>query len=320
MKYCLITGATGYIASHTMMEMKDYTIIAIDNLSNSDESVLQHMNSPIIFYNSDVGNEKVLNEIFAKYKIEFVIHFAGLKSVDLSISNSLQYYENNVSQTITLLQVMTKHDCKKIIFSSSATVYGRQKFPVKEDAQTGIGITNPYGMTKYFIERILHDLFVSDKSWSIVLLRYFNPIGCHPSKKILEKHSGKPNNLFPYILGAYYGTCTDFKIFGNDYNTIDGTCIRDFISVNDLAKGHVAAVLKLEERGVHVYNLGTGKPTTVLQLINIFEKVTNKKLNYSIGDRREGDIDVVYADVAKAEQELGWKAVETLEDICKNFV
>lgn len=318
MKYCLITGATGYIASHTMMEMTDYTIIALDNLSNSNKSILFQIKTPVIFYEANVGNEDVLKEIFSKFEIDFVIHFAGLKSVNESISLPLDYYENNVSQTIVLLKIMQKFNCKKLVFSSSATVYGKQTFPVTEDAITGMGITNPYGMTKYFIERILNDLFTSDPSWSIILLRYFNPISCHPSGTISENISDKPNNLFPYILGTHLGIFPELKVFGNDYNTKDGTCIRDFISVCDLAKGHLAAINKLNETGVHIYNLGTGKGTSVLELITTFENTSGKKLNYTFAERRKGDLDIVYADVSKAERELGWKTEFDIKDMCRH--
>lgn len=323
-QFVLVTGGLGFIGSHTVIELLQqkphYEIIVIDNNSNSNISAKDNIEKitgkTIINYTLDLLNKKQLDQIFQKYKIYCVIHFAGLKSVNQSIKESLMYYNNNIVASINLLEIMTKYNCKKMIFSSSATVYGDQDYPVDEKAEIGKNITNPYGKTKYFLEQILEDLTISDKEWTIVALRYFNPVGAHESGLIGENPLDLPNNLFPHILKAISGK--QLTIFGNDYNTIDGTCVRDFIHVTDLAKGHIAALTKLNDFGYHTYNMGTGKGTSVLELITTFEKVNNIKINYKYGSRRYGDLGDVYANVNKAFLELGWKTEKKVTDICKN--
>jgi len=322
----LVTGGIGYIGSHTIVELsKTYNIVVIDNLSNSsmqNVDLLQDLISPATFefIVGNIGDVSLLNDVFAKYDIYAVIHFAALKSVSESVSNPLLYYENNVGATLDLLRTMEKYGVRKIIFSSSATVYGNQPSPLDENSPAGIALTNPYGKTKYMIEEILRDL----KGWNIILLRYFNPVGAHESGKIGENPNGIPNNLMPFIINVaknhYFHeqneTYDSLKIFGNDYNTEDGTGVRDYIHVVDLAIAHVKAVQQLDNEGVRTYNIGTSKGTSVLELVNTFEKVNGVKVPYTFFPRRKGDVDACYCLADKAWVELGWKPVRNLEDMC----
>lgn len=325
----LLTGGLGYIGSHVCVELINSglakNIIILDTLINSYDTVLNNINqitndkmkNNITFYKEDIRSN-ILGAIFENHNIDIVIHLAGLKSVNESIDDPLSYYDVNFCGTINLLKIMHKYDCNKLIFSSSATVYGNLNHYVNETSNTGINMTNPYGKSKYFIEEMLKDLSVSN-NWSIVMLRYFNPVSSHHSGLLDEnpKSSSKPNNIFPYISKVIKGEINELTIFGNDYDTIDGTCVRDFIHVIDLAKGHIASIKKLDTNGLYVYNLGTGKGTSVFQLIKTFENVNNIKINYKFGNRRNGDIPIIYADVTKAKNELNWTARYTLEDICK---
>jgi UDP-glucose 4-epimerase len=316
-----VTGGLGFIGSHTILELmnKQYKIIIIDNLSNSSKDVLKVFKN-ILFFQIDIRNRLQLENLFVKYRITAVIHFAALKAVSESIISPLHYYDNNICGSINLLEIMKKYNCKKIIFSSSATVYGKNTYPVTEDSEIGNGITSPYGKTKYMIEEILSDLYNSDKNWSITILRYFNPIGAHPEGLLGENPNDTPNNLFPYLLKVSAKKLPVLNIFGSDYETEDGTCIRDFIHVVDLAKGHVKALEKMSEDQpkFQVYNLGTGKGTSVKELIGIFEKVNNVIIDHKYVARREGDLPYIYADVEKANKELDWQCIYTLEDMCKH--
>ncbi len=321
----LVTGGTGYIGSHTCCELLDnnYEVVIIDNLCNSKREVLDKIkeitNKEVTFYEGDVCNKDLLEKIFTEHKIDAVIHFAGLKAVGESVSIPLAYYRNNIDSTLSLLETMQKYNCKNIIFSSSATVYGEQSEPMREDMELKTP-TNPYGKTKLYIENILKDLYTSDNEWKITLLRYFNPVGAHSSGLIGENPNGIPNNLMPYILKVAIGSLPCLTIFGNDYNTQDGTCIRDYIHVVDLAKGHLKALDHSfnNEPSLNIYNLGTGKGVSVKEIVETFEKVNNLKLNYKYGERRPGDLEVVYANVSKALNELNWKTEKTLEDMCKD--
>lgn len=319
----LVTGGLGFIGSHTIVELihNNHDIIIIDNLSNSKISVIDKINEITgikpKYYIGDVGDTNLLEKIFNEHHVDCVIHFAGLKSVNDSIKKPLEYYSHNLGVTFTLINTMTKYNIKKLIFSSSATVYGSQKSPVDESMQTGLNITNPYGKTKHLIEEILKDIQYANPEWSIILLRYFNPLGAHQSGLIGEDPNDIPNNLMPLILKTAVNN-TLLNIFGNNYDTIDGTCIRDFVHVMDLASGHVAAIKKLDNPGIHIYNLGTGKGTTVKQVIDMFESVNNIKIPHQYMDRREGDIPVNYANVSKAEKELGWTAVRGLDKMCQD--
>ena len=321
MTYILVTGGLGFIGSHTVLELleKQYKIIIIDNLSNSSKDVLKVFKN-ILFFQIDLRNHLQLENLFVKYRISAVIHFAALKAVGESIASPLKYYDNNICGTMNLLEIMKKYDCNKIIFSSSATVYGENTYPVTEDSTIGIGLTNPYGRTKYMIEQILSDLYNSDKSWSITILRYFNPIGAHPAGLLGENPNEIPNNLFPYLLKVSAKKLSALTIFGSDYDTEDGTCVRDFIHVVDLARGHVKALEQINETDpkLRVYNLGTGKGTSVKKLISIFEKVNNVVINHKYSARRDGDLQCVYADTNRANTELGWQCIYTLEDMCKH--
>lgn len=321
MNYILVTGGLGFIGSHTVLELldKEYKIIIIDNLSNSSKDVLKVFKN-ILFFQIDVRNRLQLDNLFVKYRITAVIHFAALKAVSHSIISPLQYYDNNICGTMNLLEIMNKHDCKKIIFSSSATVYGENTYPVTEDSTIGIGLTNPYGKTKYMIEQILGDLYNSDKNWAITILRYFNPIGAHPERLLGENPNDTPNNLFPYLLKVCAKKLPTLNIFGSDYDTEDGTCVRDFVHVVDLARGHVKALEKMSEDHpkLRIYNLGTGKGTSVKELIAIFEKVNNVVINKKYSTRREGDLPYVYANTDRANTELGWQCIYSLEDMCKH--
>lgn len=320
----LITGGAGYIGSHTCVEMlkAGYEVVVVDNLDNSKEVALQRVEKitgkKLKFYENDVRDKEALRKIFLENKIESVIHFAGLKAVGESVRKPLEYYDNNLISTLVLLEVMREFDVKKFVFSSSATVYGVAKeMPLKEDMP--LGAINPYGRTKLFIEHILRDLCAADPSWCVALLRYFNPIGAHESGLIGEDPKGIPNNLMPYISQVAVGRLEKLSVFGNDYHTVDGTGVRDYIHVVDLAEGHVAAVgWTLKNEGCEAFNLGTGNGVSVLQLHDAFEKATGVKVPYVIVGRRPGDPDEVYADASKAEKVLHWKAKLGVEKMCED--
>lgn len=322
----LLTGAAGFIGSHTAVELLNAgkEIVVADNLSNAEKTAVENIRKitgkDFPFYKVDIMDEKALDQVFEEQDIQSVIHFAGYKAVGESVEKPIMYYENNLGTTISLLKSMRKYGCSRIIFSSSATVYGdRNPIPYREDMQTGIGITNPYGWTKYMIERILTDAAAADPDLSVVLLRYFNPIGAHESGLIGEKPNGIPNNLMPYITQTAAGIREKLTIFGNDYPTEDGTCERDFIHVVDLAKGHLAACEYAEEhKGTEIFNLGTGHPVSVLELVNAFIRANGVDVPYTFGPRREGDLPAYYADASKAEKVLGWKAEKTIEDMCRD--
>lgn len=322
----LLTGGAGYIGSHTAVELlnsgKD--LVIIDDFSNSNEKALDAIKKitgkDFKFYEMDYKDREKLEKVFEENKIEAVINFAGFKAVGESVKKPIEYYINNVSGALVLLDTMRKYNCKKFIFSSSATVYGEpERIPLTEECKTG-GTTNPYGTTKLYIEQILKDLYNSDNTWDICILRYFNPVGSHESGLIGEEPQGIPNNLMPYIVRVACGKLEQLSVFGNDYETHDGTGVRDYIHVVDLAKGHVKALEKInkEGQGIYIYNLGTGTGYSVLDMVNAFEKATGKKVNYKITDRRPGDIATCYADPKKAREELGWTAEKNLEDMCKD--
>ena len=321
----LVTGGAGYIGSHTCIELlnEGHQVIVVDNLYNSSEKSLQRVEEitgkKVTFYKEDLLNKEGLKKIFDQEEIDAVIHFAGLKAVGESVTKPLEYYHNNMTGTFYLCDVMREHNVKNIIFSSSATVYGDPAFiPITEACPKG-KITNPYGQTKGMLEQVLTDLHVADPEWNVVLLRYFNPIGAHKSGKIGEDPKGIPNNLVPYIAQVAVGKREALGVFGNDYPTPDGTGVRDYIHVVDLAKGHVKALKKLTKgSGVHVYNLGTGKGYSVLEVLHAFEKACGKELPYVIKERRPGDIATCYADPAKALNELGWKAEFGIEEMCED--
>ena len=320
----LITGGAGYIGSHTCIELQlaGYDIVVIDNLDNSSSESLNRVEQitgkSVKFYKEDVRDKNALRKIFSENKIEAVIHFAGLKAVGESVKRPLMYYDNNLISTISLLEIMAEFNVKKIVFSSSATVYGvATEMPLVEGMP--LGAINPYGRTKYFIEEILNDLYVSDNEWSIALLRYFNPIGAHKSGIIGEDPKGIPNNLMPYIAQVAVGKLKKLHIFGNDYKTVDGTGVRDYIHVVDLAKGHVKAIdWSLANKGCEPFNLGTGNGTSVLQLRNAFVKASGVEIPYVIDPRRPGDPDEVYANAEKANSILGWKAELDIEAMCED--
>lgn len=322
----LVTGGTGYIGSHTCVELlnEGYEVVVIDNLSNSKVEVIDKIkkitSKEISFYEGDVKDYDVVDKIFKENKIDGVIHFAGYKAVGESVKKPLMYYQNNLESTITLLNVMEKYNCKTLIFSSSATVYGEQETPKYVETMERKKQSNPYGRTKSMIEQILEDLYVSDNSWNITLLRYFNPVGSHESGLLGDDPNGIPNNLMPYILKVSTHKLDKLTIFGNDYNTPDGTCIRDYIHVVDLAKGHLKAInhAKNSKSNLYIYNLGSGKGISVQEMVDTFEKVNNLKLNYVYGERRAGDLPEYYADATKALEELNWKTEKTLEDMCKD--
>lgn len=325
----LVTGGTGFIGSHTCVELinNKYDVVIIDNLSNSSSVVVDKIEEITgvrpVFYEGDVCSLDTLRMIFSKHKIDAVIHFAGYKAVGESVSKPLKYYRNNLDSTLSLLEVMNEFNCKNLVFSSSATVYGKPaSLPIKEDFP--LSTTNPYGTTKLMIERILSDLAISDNDWSIAVLRYFNPIGAHSSGLIGENPSDIPNNLMPYIVKVATGELECLNVFGNDYDTHDGTGVRDYIHVVDLSKGHVCAIDNiLSNKGIDFYNLGTGTGYSVLDLVNIFQKVNGVKVNYKIVDRRPGDIDSCYANPDYAYEKLGWKATLGVEEMCRdayNFV
>lgn len=320
----LITGGCGYIGSHTCVEMvkAGHDVVVLDNLYNSKTEALRRVEElcgrKLPFYQADIRDEEALRRVFRENDIEAVIHFAGLKAVGESVQKPLLYYDNNVSGTITLCRVMNECGCKRIVFSSSATVYGNNPIPYTEQMPTG-DVTNPYGRTKYMIEEILKDICASDPEWTAVLLRYFNPIGAHESGRIGEDPNGIPNNLMPYILQVAVGRREKLSIFGDDYNTPDGTGVRDYIHVVDLAFGHVRAVeYARTHTGAEAINLGTGIGTSVLELVHAFEKAYGKKLPYVIAPRRAGDLDANYADPQKAKELLGWQAQRDVDDMCRD--
>ena len=320
----LVTGGCGYIGSHTCCELlnKGHNVIIIDNLSNSKKEVVNYIKEitgrDVTLYIGDVCDKDLLRKIFNENKIDSVIHFAGYKAVGESVKLPLKYYRNNLDSTLSLCEVMSEFDCKNLVFSSSATVYGiPKKLPIKEDFP--LSTTNPYGTTKLMIERILKDLYTSDNTWHIALLRYFNPIGAHSSGLLGEDPNGIPNNLMPYIVKVATGDLECLSIFGDDYDTKDGTGVRDYIHVVDLALGHIAAIEKInKEPGVYTYNLGTGVGYSVLDLVKTFSKVNNITVNYKIAPRRPGDIAECYADTTKASDELHWHATKTIEDMCRD--
>ena len=327
----LVTGGTGYIGSHTCVELlnEGYEVIIIDNLVNSKKDVVNKIEEitgkSVKFYEGDLRNKELLNNIFDENNIDSVIHFAGLKAVGESVKEPLLYYSNNIDSTLSLLDVMNEHNCKKIVFSSSACVYGLQDTPKYVETMKKQTPSSPYGKTKAMIEEILKDLYSADNEWSVSILRYFNPVGAHESGLIGENPNGIPNNLMPYILKVSVGILPQLTIFGNDYDTEDGTCIRDYIHVVDLAKGHIAALNKIEDNdsGLYIYNLGSSKGTSVKEIVETFEKVNDIKLNYIYGDRREGDLAEYYADATKAYNELNWKTEKNIEDMCRdsyNFI
>ena len=319
----LVTGGAGYIGSHTVVELQTagYDVVVLDNLSNSSEKSLQRVEKitgkPVTFYKADILDRDALNAVFEKESFDSCIHFAGLKAVGESVQKPWEYYENNIAGTLTLVDVMRKHGVKNIIFSSSATVYGDPAFvPITEECPKG-QCTNPYGWTKSMLEQILMDIQKADPEWNVVLLRYFNPIGAHKSGMIGENPNGIPNNLMPYITQVAVGKLKELGVFGNDYDTPDGTGVRDYIHVVDLAKGHVKALKKIEEKaGLKVYNLGTGIGYSVLDIVKNFEEATGVKIPYVIKDRRAGDIATCYSSAEKAEKELGWKAEFGIKEMC----
>ena len=319
----LVTGGAGYIGSHTVVELQTagYDVVVLDNLSNSSEKSLQRVEKitgkPVTFYKADILDMDALNAVFEKESIDSCIHFAGLKAVGESVQKPWEYYENNIAGTLTLVDVMRKHGVKNIIFSSSATVYGDPAFvPITEECPKG-QCTNPYGWTKSMLEQILMDIQKADPEWNVVLLRYFNPIGAHKSGMIGENPNGIPNNLMPYITQVAVGKLKELGVFGNDYDTPDGTGVRDYIHVVDLAKGHVKALKKIEEKaGLKVYNLGTGIGYSVLDIVKNFEEATGVKIPYVIKERRAGDIATCYSSAEKAEKELGWKAEFGIREMC----
>ena len=322
----LVTGGAGYIGSHTCVELLNngYEVIVLDNFSNSKKEVLdkikQITNKSVKLYEGNMLDANILNKIFEENNIDCVIDFAAYKAVGESVQKPVEYYINNVSSVLTLLTVMKKFDCKSLVFSSSATVYGDPEIiPITEECKTG-GTTNPYGTSKLFVEQILKDLYNSDNEWNICILRYFNPIGAHETGLIGEEPNGIPANLVPYISKVASGKLECLSIFGNDYDTKDGTGVRDYIHVVDLALGHLKAVEKLqkENKGLYIYNLGTGIGYSVLDLVNTFEKVNNIKIKYKITSRRNGDIAICYSDPSKAEKEIGFKAEKNLDDMLKD--
>ena len=319
----LVTGGAGFIGSHTVVELQSagYEVVVLDNLSNSSEKSLERVQQitgkPVKFYKTDILDREGLNEVFEKEQIDSCIHFAGLKAVGESVVKPWEYYENNIAGTLTLVDVMRKHGVKNIIFSSSATLYGDQAIiPITEECTKG-QCTNPYGWTKSMLDQILTDIHKADPEWNVVLLRYFNPIGAHKSGLIGENPNGIPNNLMPYITQVAVGKLKELGVFGNDYDTPDGTGVRDYIHVVDLAKGHVKAVKKLEDNsGLSIYNLGTGKGYSVLDIVKNFEAATGIKIPYSIKPRRAGDVATCYSDATKAKKELGWEAEYDIKDMC----
>lgn len=324
MSKVLLTGGAGYIGSHTIIELinSKHQVVVIDNLINSDSESLRRVEEiaeqEVPFYQADVRDEKKLDEIFQAHNIDAVIHFAGLKAVGESVAKPLEYYDNNLISTLSLLKSMKRNSVKKLIFSSSATVYGTpSELPLKETSSVGVGITNPYGQSKFMIEKIIEDFARANPDFSMTILRYFNPIGAHESGKIGEDPNGIPNNLLPYVAQVAVGKLEKVGVFGNDYATPDGTGVRDYIHVVDLARGHVAA-LKNSQTGINIYNLGTGRGVSVLEVIEAFSAACRRDIPYEIKPRRDGDIAACYADSSKAEKELGWKAEFDIKKACED--
>jgi len=322
MKTILVTGGAGYIGSHTLIELinNNFEVVVIDNLANSSRESLRRVEQitghEIPFIEADVRDQSALDDIFTTYDIDSVIHFAGLKAVGESVAKPLEYYDNNLVSTLALLEAMRKHSVKQLVFSSSATVYGSpSELPLRETSTVGVGLTNPYGKTKYMIEQIIQDYCAADPAFEATILRYFNPIGAHQSGQIGEDPSGIPNNLLPYVAQVAVGKLQSVGVFGDDYDTPDGTGVRDYIHVVDLARGHVAALQHMKA-GANVYNLGTGSGTSVLEIIKAFSKACGRDLPYEIKPRRAGDIAACYADCSKAERELGWRAELSIEQAC----
>ena len=321
----LVTGGAGFIGSHTCVELLNagYQVVVVDNLSNSSEKSLERVKEitgkELTFYKADILDKEALDKIFDTEAIDAVIHFAGLKAVGESVQKPLEYYQNNISGTLILTDVMRNHGVKNIIFSSSATVYGNPQFiPITEECPKGT-CTNPYGWTKSMLEQILTDIQFADKEWNVILLRYFNPIGAHKSGRIGENPNGIPNNLMPYITQVAVGKLPQLGVFGNDYDTPDGTGVRDYIHVVDLAIGHVKALKKIEEKaGLKIYNLGTGVGYSVLDIVKNFEEATGVKIPYVIKERRAGDIATCYSDATKAKEELGWVAERGIKEMCED--
>ena len=324
MKSILVTGGAGYIGSHTVVELinQHYDVVVVDNLVNASEESLNRIKQITgvmpKFYDADIRDRATMDKIFEENDIDSVIHFAGLKAVGESVKIPLAYYDNNIYGTLVLLESMAAHNVKKIVFSSSATVYGDpERLPIDEGCR--LSTTNPYGSTKLYIEGILRDLYTSDNGWTVVLLRYFNPVGAHPSGLIGEDPKGIPNNLTPYIAQVACGKREKVSVFGNDYPTPDGTGVRDYIHVVDLALGHIKAIEKCDKPSVYTYNLGTGIGYSVLDVIHAFEKACGHKIPYVIAPRRAGDIATCYACADKAKKELGWVATRTLDDMCASL-
>ena len=327
----LVTGGAGFIGSHTAVELLNAgkEIVILDNFSNSKpqslEAIKKITGKDFKFYEMDYLDREKLEKVFEENEIDSVLNFAGFKAVGESVEKPIEYYTNNISGALVLLDTMRKYGVKKFVFSSSATVYGEpERIPITEDCKTD-GTTNPYGTSKLFIEQILKDIYNSDNTWDIAILRYFNPVGAHESGLIGEEPQGIPNNLMPYVARVAAGKLKELSVFGNDYDTPDGTGVRDYIHVVDLAKGHIKALEKLEKegKGLYIYNLGTGKGYSVLDMVNAFEKSTGKKVAYKIAPRRAGDIATCYSDPTKAKEELGWEAIKTLDEMCKdswNFI
>jgi len=327
----LVTGGAGFIGSHTCVELLEagHSIVVVDNFSNSKPEALKRIKKitgkDFKFYEIDYRDREKLEKVFEENKIDAVLNFAGFKAVGESVKKPLEYYDNNISGCLVLLETMRKYGVKKFVFSSSATVYGTpERIPLTEDCKTG-GTTNPYGTTKLFIEQILKDLYASDNSWDICILRYFNPVGAHESGLIGEEPQGIPNNLMPYVVRVASGELKELSVFGNDYDTPDGTGVRDYIHVVDLAKGHLAALNKLdkEETGLYIYNLGTGTGYSVLDMVKSFEEITGNEVPYKIAPRRAGDIATCYSDPKKAKEELGWEAKKGIKEMCEdswNFI
>lgn len=324
MSTILVTGGAGYIGSHTVLQLleQNYQVVVVDNLCNSSKESLNRVSKltgkTCTFYPVDIRNKQALSEVFSNHDISSVIHFAGLKAVGESTQIPLHYYDNNISGTLTLCEVMKEHGVKSLVFSSSATVYGDpESVPILENFPTSA--TNPYGRSKLIIEEILKDLHASDSSWKIVLLRYFNPVGAHPSGLIGEDPNGMPNNLMPFISQVAVGRRDKLSVFGDDYSTIDGTGVRDYIHVDDLARGHLAAISKLEvDSGLFTYNLGTGNGYSVLEMVRAFSRASNIDVPFEIVNRRPGDIAECYANASKAKAELGWEAKLSIEDMCRD--
>ncbi|MBB1566456.1 UDP-glucose 4-epimerase GalE [Candidatus Saccharibacteria bacterium] len=322
MKTTLVTGGAGYIGSHTLIELinNNFEVVVIDNLANSSRESLRRVEQltghEIPFIEAGVRDQSVLDDIFTTYSIDSVIHFAGLKAVGESVAKPLEYYDNNLVSTLALLEAMREHNVKQLVFSSSATVYGSpSELPLRETSTVGVGLTNPYGKTKYMIEQIIQDYCAADPAFEATILRYFNPIGAHQSGQIGEDPNGIPNNLLPYVAQVAVGKLQSVGVFGDNYDTPDGTGVRDYIHVVDLARGHVAALQHMKA-GANVYNLGTGSGTSVLEIIKAFSKACGRDLPYEIKPRRAGDIAACYADCSKAERELGWRAELSIEQAC----